>query len=167
MRAPVGEAGGAAEARPGVTLRPATGADVSRVATIERAAFSDPWSPSAFVSVLESPRSLFLVAEVGGELAGYAVAWAVVDEAEIANVAVAPPWRRRGVGAALLDAVLARLESEGARTVYLEVRDSNAAARALYESRGFAVVGRRRRYYRRPTEDALVMRRVREEDGTA
>ena len=135
---------------------------------IERAAFTDPWSYQSFIELLTNPRVLFAVAERGrhaadaadaAEVIGYVVAWFVVDEAEVANVAVAPEVRGQGVGARLLDEALSAARVHGAASVYLEVRDSNAAARALYASRGFVQIGRRRRYYRRPVEDALVMRR--------
>jgi ribosomal-protein-alanine N-acetyltransferase len=95
-----------------------------------------------------------------GDVLGYSVTWFVSDESEIANLAVAPAARRGGVGALLLDMVLAASESAGARAIFLEVRESNNAARRLYASRDFTVVGRRKEYYRRPVEDALVMRRV-------
>ena len=99
-------------------------------------------------------------ASVGeGGVVGYVVAWLVVDEAEVANIAVASEARGLGVGARLLDDALDAARRHGATTVYLEVRDSNAAARALYASRGFQQIGRRRHYYRKPVEDALVMRR--------
>ena len=151
---------------PGIGVREAVRADLERVHEIEREAFSDPWSFESFVALLGNPRVLFAVAERGGprggagEVVGYVVAWFVVDEAEVANVAVAPEVRGRGVGARLLDEALSAARRHGAASVYLEVRDSNAAARALYASRGFVQIGRRRRYYRRPVEDALVMRRA-------
>ena len=79
------------------------------------------------------------------------------DEAEIANLAVADDERGQGVGAALLDAVLQAAEARGSASIYLEVRESNSVARRLYGSRGFSAVGRRRGYYRRPSEDALIL----------
>jgi ribosomal-protein-alanine N-acetyltransferase len=97
---------------------------------------------------------------------GYVVAWLVADEAEVANLAVAPEWRGRGVGAALLDAALNEARNGGAHVAHLEVRDSNVAARALYGSRGFMPVGRRRRYYQAPVEDAVLLRcDLRRRDG--
>ena len=89
-----------------------------------------------------------------------AFTWFAGDEGEIANLAVAPSARRHGIGAALLDASLGEARRRGVKQVYLEVRESNAAARALYERRGFSVVGRRKRYYRHPDEDALLLRRT-------
>jgi ribosomal-protein-alanine N-acetyltransferase len=99
-----------------------------------------------------------LVADYGTQPAGYVVMRAAADEGEILNLAVAGPHQRRGVGRALVHAALARLGASGARTVYLEVRESNAAARQLYQGLGFSVVGRRDKYYRRPVEAALVLR---------
>jgi ribosomal-protein-alanine N-acetyltransferase len=87
------------------------------------------------------------------------VMWFVVDESEIANLAVTDDARRAGVGARLLDHALEAAQQRGCRVVFLEVRESNAAARGLYASRGFEVAGRRSKYYRKPIEDALVLRR--------
>jgi len=154
-----------------LALRPGTERDVDAVARMETVCFTDPWSRAAFASLLGHRHVLFLVADwisapphhelsvSHAELAGYVVAWLAADEAEIANLAVAPSLRGGRVGARLLDAALAELMVRGAGTVYLEVRESNAAARRLYASRGFEEVGRRRKYYRRPQEDALVLRR--------
>lgn len=139
-------------------LRAARESDVDAVLAIEHASFGDPWNRSAFVELIDDPRVAFLVAEAGGELCGYVVAWFVLDEGEIGNLAVADAARRRGAGARLLDGAIAAVRAAGVNTLYLEVRDSNAAARALYASRGFVEVGRRRDYYRRPKEDALVLR---------
>jgi ribosomal-protein-alanine N-acetyltransferase len=145
-----------------IMLRRAEVADLDAVVAIERASFTDPpWSHDSFTALVDSPRAYFMVAceAPAGPVVGYVVAWFVADEAEIANLAVAPPRRTRGVGARLLDAALTEAHANGARVVHLEVRDSNAAARALYGSRGFSAVGRRRRYYRDPVEDALLLRR--------
>ncbi|HJU88130.1 MAG TPA: ribosomal protein S18-alanine N-acetyltransferase [Gemmatimonadaceae bacterium] len=141
-------------------IRHATAEDLGRIGDIEQVSFTDPWSRQSFRALLGDDRVLFAVANVAPrEVVGYVVTWFVSDEAEIANLAVAPEGRRHGVGAALLDAALVEARRRGVRQVYLEVRESNIAARALYERRGFSVMGRRRKYYRHPEEDALVLRR--------
>ena len=124
---------------------------------IERTAFSDPWSAAQLGECLAGGLD-FLVAERGGRVIGYAVAVRAADEAEILNLCVAPAARRAGTGRALVRAMLERVAAHGARAAYLEVRDSNRAAQRLYEGEGFAPVGRRRGYYRRPVEDAIVLR---------
>jgi ribosomal-protein-alanine N-acetyltransferase len=139
-------------------LRPAREADIDAVLAIEHSSFGDPWNRGAFAELIDDPRVAFLVADAGGEVRGYIVAWFVLDEGEIGNLAVADEARRHGVGARLLDGAIAAVRTAGVDALYLEVRDSNAAARALYASRGFVEVGRRRDYYRRPKEDALVLR---------
>lgn len=93
-----------------------------------------------------------------GRPAGYLLARHAADEGEILNLGVAPAARRRGIGRALVREGLNALAALGATRVFLEVRESNAAARALYAEFGFGEVGRRRGYYRRPTEDAIVLR---------
>jgi ribosomal-protein-alanine N-acetyltransferase len=144
---------------PAIVIRPARADDLGPIGDLEQASFSDPWSRQSFRNLLGDDRVLFVVAESApGEVVGYLVTWFVADEAEVANVVVATPARRRGIGGALIDRALAEARSRGAATVYLEVRESNAAARRLYERRGFVVVGRRKRYYHRPDEDALVLR---------
>jgi ribosomal-protein-alanine N-acetyltransferase len=155
-----------------LAMRPATERDIDAIAQMETACFTDPWSRSAFASLLGHRHVLFLVADwytegpepdgmsaPHAELAGYVVAWLAADEAEVANLAVAPARRGQRIGAHLLDAALGELMVRGAAAVYLEVRESNTAARRLYASRGFHEVGRRKKYYRRPQEDALVLRR--------
>lgn len=145
----------------GVRVRPAEERDLERIHAIERASFGDPWALEGFRDMLEHGRAKVEVAVGGGdEVVGYAVAWFVSDESEIANLAVAPERRRQGIGLLLLDRILQAAATFGTRSVFLEVRESNLAARRLYESRGFAVAGNRKEYYRKPVEDAIVMRRA-------
>jgi ribosomal-protein-alanine N-acetyltransferase len=124
-----------------LSIRPARRDDVEDVAAIEKRAFSDPWSANSFRALFGNPLVHFAIAEdaITGKVLGYVVAWFVLDEAEIANLAVSDDARRSGVGARLLDHALAAAKQRPARMVFLEVRESNAAARALYSSRGFAV----------------------------
>jgi [ribosomal protein S18]-alanine N-acetyltransferase len=132
---------------------------VPHVHAIELVVFSDPWSQRDFEDCVTSDAT-FLVAETddGKSVAGYVVAYDAADEGEILNLAVAPGGRRRGLGRALVEEILSELSERGARNIYLEVRESNAAARALYATHGFREVGRRPGYYRRPAEDAIVLR---------
>jgi ribosomal-protein-alanine N-acetyltransferase len=150
-----------------VVISPATTGDVSAIVDIERRAFSDPWSARSFREALDHPSVFFVCARpaVGdrsgdADVSGYVVAWFVADQGEIANLAVDPSGWGSGIGRALLDAALEEGERRGASAVYLEVRDSNERARRLYHSRGFEEVGRRRSYYQRPVEDAIVLRRM-------
>jgi len=148
-----------------IDVSPATVADLESVVAIEREAFSDPWSENAFREALAHPAVFFACARgSGGHVAGYVVAWFAADEGEIANLAVAPPRWGSGVGRRLLDAALDAAAARGVAAVYLEVRDSNERARRLYGAFGFEEVGRRRRYYRRPVEDAIVLRRTLRQD---
>ncbi len=119
--------------------------------------FTDPWSPGDFAECLAVGMSIF-VAETDAALIGYVVGRSVLDEAEILNVGVAPPARRHGVARALVGALLAAFAGAAVRSVFLEVRESNFPARALYQSFAFQEVGRRPRYYRRPVEDAVILR---------
>ena len=141
-------------------LRRAISTDVGAIANLEKMAFSDPWSIAEFSKVVTSRWTIFLVAVESGrsDIAGYIVISTVIDEAEVLNLAVAPSYRGIGLGGMLLDAGLANAIEAGAGSVFLEVRESNAAARALYASRGFGEISRRKRYYGKPVEDALVLR---------
>ena len=129
---------------------------------MERSSYADPWPASAFAALPDNPRVFFVVARSrpGEPIVGYAIAWHVLDEGELANLAVAPASRRRGIGRALLHAVLEDSRQRGVRELYLEVRESNVAARQLYASHEFEQVGRRKEYYRSPVEDALILRRT-------
>lgn len=158
--------GGAAEVNTepspdGLVIRPADMGDLAALARIEAASYSNPWHPSAFRPLLERERVRVLVAEDGsGEVVGQAVFWWVLDEAELANLAVDPAIRQRGIGASLLDRVLAELRERKVASVFLEVRWSNEAAHHLYLTRGFTQVAVRKGYYRNPPEDARVLVRL-------
>jgi ribosomal-protein-alanine acetyltransferase len=146
-----------------LTIREMTATDLEAVAAIERASFADPWSVAAFRDLLARDHARQLVAVRGEppELVGYCVLLRMADEAEVANIATAASYRRHGIGYQLLRAALHRCDADGSVATFLEVRDSNAPARALYASLGFREVGRRPRYYRHPEEDALLLRRDR------
>ena len=138
--------------------RPLVEADLTRVAEIERATFSDPWSRRAFAETLERAEVRGLaIDDVAGRVIGYALSVCTADEAEILNLAVDGGERGLGAGRALLDELLEQLRGEGATRVFLEVRRSNEAAIALYRRLGFHPLGVRPAYYGQPREDALTM----------
>ena len=139
-------------------VRPAWPADAPVIAALERRCFGDPWSLQSFREALSTDHSVGLVAECRGEVAGYLFGRAMLGTGEILNLAVAPEWRRRRLGRLLLDAGLDALAGRGAEEVFLEVRESNAGALALYQAAGFRAVGQRAGYYRSPRENALVLR---------
>src|SRR4249919_2067074 len=146
-----------------VAIRPACEADIPLIHRMEQACFSDPWEVESIAAALTMPHMQAWVAEQGEgtarELVGYVIGLFMTGESEVADLAVEPSLRGRGIGGMLLDQLLSHSRSQGVEKVFLEVRASNSAAQALYESRGFLEVGRRRAYYRNPVEDALLLRR--------
>ena len=139
-------------------IRPAALADAAALVAIERRCFSDPWSEAAFREALSSESSFGLVVDSGRGPAGYLIGREAAGSGEILNLAVAPEFRRRGIGGALLEEGLAAFRRRCTSEVFLEVRESNHSAQALYLARGFRPVGQRAAYYRNPREDALVLR---------
>lgn len=148
---------------PDLVIRAMSTVDLPEVVAIELASYTMPWAEETFRGLLRRPDAEALVAERGGIVIAYAIFWWVADQAELGNVAVTARARGQGIGAALVNTVLERAARRDIREVFLEVRPSNPNARRLYERLGFVQVGRRRNYYVRPTEDALVMRRALEE----
>ena len=132
-----------------------------QIEAIERACFSVPWTRDQLAAQLDENRHVFLAAIDGEQVLGYVGMMVVLDEGYISNVAVTPEARRQGVGRALIAALLQRAEALELAFVTLEVRPSNAAAIVLYEGFGFEPVGRRKNYYDKPSEDALLMTKFR------
>jgi ribosomal-protein-alanine N-acetyltransferase len=141
-------------------IRPAKPADIpAMMRLVSHSATAAHWSCEQYERVLggDSPRREAWVIEES-VLQGFLVAHEVAGEWEIENIAVAGQARRRGLGTRLLGEFLRRVQSEGATAIFLEVRESNHAARSLYEKWAFAESGRRPRYYTQPEEDAIVYR---------
>ena len=136
-----------------------TAQHVSQVAELEKLCFSDPWSEKSVASELNNSLSCWLVAEENGVVTGYVGSQTVIDESDMMNVAVHPDCRRRGIGRALIERLVAELKKTPVKFLMLEVRASNDAAIHLYEHLGFVQVGCRRNYYRNPKEDALILRK--------
>jgi [ribosomal protein S18]-alanine N-acetyltransferase len=143
-----------------VEIRTMRSADLPQVMLIELSTFTMPWTESTFRGLLRRRDSDLFVADIKGEIAGYAVFWAVIDQGELGNVAVDESFRGKGIGSKLIKAVLDRATERGVQEVFLEVRKSNVRAQDLYKTFGFSEVGRRKNYYLEPLEDALVMKKV-------
>jgi ribosomal-protein-alanine N-acetyltransferase len=143
-------------------IRPMELADVDAVLKVEKASFATPWSREAFVTeVGDNDLARYLVAEVDGQIVGYAGMWLILDEAHITNVALLPSFRGRGLGSKLMEKLCELAKIAGARRMTLEVRPSNLAAQRLYGRMGFEVCGIRPGYYTDSKEDALIMWRDR------
>ena len=138
-------------------IRRMTKEDCTQVAAIETMSFSMPWSLHAFTETIDNPNYRFLVAEENGEILGYCGFVYVLDEADIPDVCVSAEARRRGIGRALMEALVALAKELRIVTLHLEVRQSNAPARNLYRALGFEEVGIRKNFYELPKEDAVLM----------
>lgn len=132
---------------------------VEAVAQLEQRCFNDPWSVNSIKSELNNPLSLWLVAVEDEIVAGYVGSQSVMGWSDMMNLAVAPEYRRQGVGERLVNALIERLRENQISCLTLEVRVSNLTAIALYDKLGFQQVGRRPNYYRNPKEDALILRK--------
>ena len=133
-------------------VRRAELSDIPAAAALERAEFPDGADEGMLARLWETDGGVILAAEEGNDLLGYVWARFVLDEGDIGNDS-----RRRGIGAALMEALFAESERRGAAVLQLEVRESNLAARRLYEKNGFEIVGKRKNYYEKPAEDAILM----------
>ena len=135
--------------------------EIPAAAALEALCFTDGVSEAALRSFVLSESNRYYAAHAeDGTAVGYGGFSLAADEAEILTVAVSPVCRRSGIGRALTERMLADAALCGASAMYLEVRSSNTPARALYVSLGFEEIGVRCRYYRNPTEDAVLMKRA-------
>ncbi len=140
-------------------VRPLAYSDLPAVIELERRAFPTPWSLAMFVLELSKQTGLCLAATCPSRLCGYVICARYGLDWHIMNVAVDPDRRREGIASALLAELYERAEGSQARFT-LEVRESNQGAIDLYERDGFAIAGKRRRYYQDNGEDALIMWRT-------
>ena len=141
-----------------LTVREADRELLDAILAIENASFTCPWSEKSFLDAFDAETVTIYAAEEDGQLVGFSCLLVVEDEAEVLNIASAPEFRRRGAGQALLSRMLSDCEARGVSAVYLEVRESNAPARGLYQKSGFCEIGVRRNYYDRPKENAVLMK---------
>ena len=132
---------------------------VPQIAALEKLSFSDAWSENTIRSELTNQLSLGLVAVDGDRVAGYIGSQTVLGWADMMNLCVSPDYRRQGLGEQLTAELERQLRENRVECLTLEVRVSNAPAIALYEKLGFVQVGKRPRYYEKPREDALILRK--------
>jgi len=145
----------------GLVIRKMRYEDLAAVHVIENRSFTAPWQLNSFISELGNIDAVLKVAVFSGKVAGYVCIRAILDSVHVLDLAVAPGYRRKGFGGLLLINALKeiRISRPELKSVTLEVRESNIEAIRLYEKFGFAETGRRRGYYQRPIEDAVIMER--------
>lgn len=131
--------------------------DVREMVEIENAIFSSPWSEKSFIDALGSQDTIYLVETFEEEIRGYCGIWIAYETADLCNMAVAAKYRRQGVADRLLQEMIERAKKRQVERILLEVRESNIGARALYQKQGFGKIGLRKRYYKEPEEDAVLM----------
>ena len=149
-----------------VRIVPMNADHLDELVELERICFSTPWSRNMLAEELDNACSAFLVAvDANEKVVGYAGLQVVLDEGYIANIAVFPEHRRKGVAGQLLQVFMNFAEANRLAFLTLEVRASNQAAIALYANRGFEEVGRRKNYYEHPREDAIIMTKEFASDG--
>ncbi|WP_051125662.1 ribosomal protein S18-alanine N-acetyltransferase [Schaalia vaccimaxillae] len=149
--------GGASE-RSELVLRVANRDDAELICQFEKTIFSeDPWTPAMIAEELAAPSSRYTIASLRGRPVGYAGIKVGGDQADVMTVGVLPQARGCGLGAVLLDEMIAWVSEVGVHSVFLDVRPSNYAALRLYESRGFVEISRRPRYFKNPVEEAVEM----------
>lgn len=129
---------------------------LEKLVELEQICFSDPWSRASLEEELENSVAVFFTAMEGEEILGYAGMHCVLGECYLDNIAVFPDHRRKGVGKALLLGMEEEAKQRQGEFITLEVRVSNRGAIMLYESLGYEKVGRRKNYYGKPREDALI-----------
>lgn len=140
-----------------VTLEKMSLSDLKEVLAIEMASFPSPWNEGFFLQEIKCPTSYFFVMKHHGSVIGYAGYWKVLDEAHVANIALHPSYRGKGLGRLLFRYLLTKAHQGGAMKASLEVRKANTIAQNLYQSFDFKSVAIRRNYYSEEGEDALVM----------
>lgn len=131
--------------------------DLTQVCAIEKENFSLPWSEKSFRESMEREDTVFLTAKIGEEVAGYLGCYCICGTGEITNVAVKRDYRRRGIGGLLLEQLYLEGTRHQTEEFFLEVRESNEAAIALYTRQGFVKEGIRKNFYEKPVEHAVIM----------
>lgn len=134
--------------------------DIEAVALLENQAFSDAWTAKGIRETFEQSQTFIVVAEENERVIGYCIVYYVLDEGEIARIAVDSSCRRQGVGSKILGYVTLQCKEKGITRLLLDVRESNMTARAFYEEQGFVVDGVRKNFYTQPSEHAVLMSKI-------
>jgi ribosomal-protein-alanine N-acetyltransferase len=142
-----------------VRIIPMAESHIKAVCTLSQSSFSVPWSEQSMRDELENQNALSLVAEMDEEVVGFLNAHFLLDEADLNLIAVKAECRKQGIGSMLFSQLILKLKEKQIRTIMLEVRESNATAISFYRSFGFSEVGRRKNYYQKPQEDALLLQK--------
>ena len=137
--------------------------DVPQMAEIERLCFSEPWSEETIRAELTTPFSRYFICREDDRVLGYIGTRILLGECDVTNIAVRPELRRQGIASFLFERMLPELYAQKVTVLNLEVRENNLPARAFYEKCGFQVCGRRKKFYRCPEEDAILMNCVLED----
>lgn len=132
-------------------------ADATGIAALEEAIFPDPWDYRSVVDLISTDGSMCFTAREGERVVAYVIGRLIAPEGEIYRVAVDPDYRRRGIAYRLLDYAAKTSRGKGLESLFLEVRSQNLPAIKLYTAYGFREIGRRRGYYKNPTDDAIIM----------
>jgi ribosomal-protein-alanine N-acetyltransferase len=151
-----------------INVSPLAKSEIPTILEIENDSQLEPWTETAFLEEIDKPHSRLLAArQCAGlsfapgsstrDIVGYICFWSVLGEIQILNIAVRKDLRRRGIARKLIEAAVSTGIEENAKSVTLEVRESNLAARKLYESLGFIIVGERPNYYGVMKESAILM----------
>jgi ribosomal-protein-alanine N-acetyltransferase len=137
-------------------------ADILSILEIENVSFQNPWKASTFSGEIVNRGISYpyvIVHRIFERVIGYIIYWKIQEEVQISNFAIHPDFREKGIGETVMRSVIKAIQRDGGVYVFLEVRPSNLAARALYKKLGFKVLGSKKDYYQTPMEDALIMGR--------
>lgn len=143
-----------------LTVRNMIESDLEAIASLENAVFSDAWTAKSLQDTYHQAQTFIVTAELDGKVAGYCIVYFVLDEGEIARVAVDNSCRRQGVGRSILEQVEKMCQAKGIIRLMLDVREGNDSARKFYQSLGFEEDGIRKNFYTLPEENAILMSKI-------
>ncbi len=131
--------------------------DVNEIARLEKNTFSDAWTEKGILDTLHQQQAFVIIGEIDDKVVGYCIVYYVLDEAEVARIAVDDACKRQGVGRAILKEVEDICKEKEITRILLDVRESNETARAFYRNYGFVEDGIRKNFYEMPKEHAVLM----------